>query len=170
MKKILALVLSLVLMLGTATTAFAADEPYQGMGETQVTAYSYGTFYFSIPETVEFTKMVNSECKIQIGEYDIDTTDAICVSIGNLNSDGCITLNHNTKEDVTANLMIYKNHDMTNQYTDSASPLFTISYDELESSYYDEYTFYAQLDPNAKAGYYSGVIQFYFNIMQGAFA
>ena len=54
MKKVLALVISLVLMLGTAITAFAANEPYQGYADMPVTAYSYGSFYLSIPESVEF--------------------------------------------------------------------------------------------------------------------
>ena len=46
MKKILALVLSLVLMMGTATTAFAANDQYYGTGYMEATAYSYGTCEF----------------------------------------------------------------------------------------------------------------------------
>ena len=77
MKKILALVLSLVLMLGCTTTAFAANEPYQGYADMPVTAYSYGSFYLSIPESVEFTNYVNNACTISIGEYDIDNETLI---------------------------------------------------------------------------------------------
>ncbi len=169
MKKVLALVLSLVLMLGTATTAFAANEPYQGYADMPVTAYSYGSFYLSIPESVEFTNYVNNSCRIAIGEYDIDTTDSIIVTIGNLNSNGSITMTHNTKEGVTADLWIYTDYEMTQYYQGSAFPLAEFTYDYLESNEgRDEFEFYAKLDDNAKAGRYTGTIQFYSSIMPGA--
>lgn len=166
MKKILALVLSMVLMLGTATTAFAANEPYQGGCDLPVTAYSYGSFYISVPETVEFTKYVNNACSISIAEYDIDTTDSIIVTIGNFNSNGGITMTHNNKEGVTADLWIYKDSGMQTQYKDAAFPLMEFSYDTLESNPNTSYEFYAQLDESASAGRYTGTIQFYTSVMQ----
>lgn len=166
MKKILALVLALVLMLGCTTTAFAASEPQQGMAEMEVTAYSYGSFFFSIPETIDFTNMVNNRCIITIGEYDLDTLDYICISIGNLNNNGCITMNHNTKEGITADLMIFKDYEMQNQYIEPSQPLIKVSYADLESNVSDQYDFYAKLSENAKAGGYTGTIQFYTSITQ----
>lgn len=167
MKKFLALVLSMVLMLGTATTAFAANEPYQGGCDLPVTAYSYGSFFLSIPESVEFTNYVNNSCYISIGEYDIDTTDSIIVTIGNFNSNGAITMTHNTKEGVTADLWIYKDYEMQNRYMDSAFPLAEFTYDYLESNAgSDSIEFFAKLDESAKAGRYTGTIQFYASIMQ----
>ena len=169
MKKALALVLSLILMLGTATTAFAANEPYQGYADMPVTAYSYGSFYLSIPESVEFTNYVNNACTISIGEYDIDTTDSIIVSIGNFNPNGGITMTHNTKEGVTADLWIYSDYDMTKPYKDAAFPLAEFTYDYLESNEgSDSFEFFAKLDESAKAGRYTGTIQFYSSIMQNS--
>ena len=169
MKKILALVLSLVLMLGCTTTAFAANEPQQSMADMPVTAYSYGSFYLSIPESVEFTNYVNNACTISIGEYDIDTTDSVIVSIGNFNPNGGITMTHNTKEGVTADLWIYSDYDMTKPYKDAAFPLAEFTYDYLESNEgSDSFEFFAKLDESAKAGRYTGVIQFYSSIMQNS--
>ena len=68
MKKILALVLSLVLMLGCTTTAFAANDPYEGGCDMPVTAYSYGSFYLYIPENVDFTGSLGGECLLLSGD------------------------------------------------------------------------------------------------------
>ena len=163
MKKIIALVLSLVLMLGTATTAFAANDYYEGGCDMPVTAYSYGSFYLSIPENVDFTGSMGGDCLLSIGEYDLDLTDSISVSIGNFNSEGAITMTHKSKEGVTTDLYIYKDYQRQERYSDSAFPIFTATYDELEQGKKDFYV-YARLKDDAPAGRYNGTIQFFTHI------
>lgn len=163
MKKILALVLSLVLMLGTTTTAFAANDYYEGGCDMPVTAYSYGSFYLSIPENVDFTGSIGGDCLLSIGEYDLDLTDSISVAIGNFNSEGAITMTHKSKEGVSTDLYIYKDYQMQERYSDSAFPIFTATYDELEQGKKDFYV-YARLKDDVPAGRYSGTIQFFTHI------
>lgn len=163
MKKILALVLSLVLMLGCTTTAFAANDPYEGGCDMPVTAYSYGSFYLYIPENVDFTGSLGGECLLSIGEYNLDLTDSISVSIGNFNSEGAITMTHKNRDGVTTDLYIYKDYQMQERYSDSAFPIFTATYDELEQGKKDFYV-YARLKDDAPAGRYNGTIQFYTHI------
>ena len=71
MKKVLALVLSLVLMLGTATTAFAASEPEQHSYYMTATAYSYGSFDYGIPETTNFDKYGGNLGQVHFPLYEI---------------------------------------------------------------------------------------------------
>ena len=160
MKRILALVLSMVLMLGTTTTAFAANYPYEGGCEMPVTAYSYGSFYLYIPENVDFTGYMGGDCVLSIGEYNLNVTDSISVSIGNFNSEGAITMTHANKEGVTTNLFIFKDSQMQETYRDSATPIFTATYDELEQGKKD-FNLYAKISDDASAGRYNGTIQFY---------
>ena len=165
MKKILALVLSLVLMMGTATTAFAANDQYYGTGYMEATAYSYGTCEFEIPATTDFSSMNVGGCTVRITSWDIDTTDTIIIMIDNANEGGGVTLNHNTKEDVTAELFIYRDSNLQDKYTnDYANPLWSFPYEDLEQLAHPEFTFYGRLDDNARAGGYTGTIQFAFII------
>lgn len=163
MKKILSLVLSMVLMLSTATTALAANSPYEGGCDMPVTAYSYGSFYLYIPENVDFTGVSGGECLISIGEYDLDITDSISVSIINFNTEGSITMTHQNRADVTTELYLYTDSQLTERYSSSITPIFTATYDELEQGT-KSFWLYGRLRDDAPAGRYNGTIQFLTNI------
>ena len=169
MKKILSLVLSLVLMLGCTTTAFAASEPEQHSHYMTATAYSYGTFDYGIPETTNFDKYGGNECTVYLSSVDIDTMDSIILTVTNGNANGGITLNHASKEGVTANLYFYSDSSCTEKLKcDGASPLYTFTYEYLNSNNYPSFTFYGLLDEEATAGSYSGIVEFNISVMTTA--
>lgn len=158
MKKIITIILALAMICTMSITAFAANEQSWGYAEMTATAYSYSTFEYSIPETCNFDMNSGKDCWVNIVSYDLDTNYAINFKIGNLTADGTIEMTHQTKEGVTAGLEIYKADG--ERYTNVDEPLISVSYEELESNPNRKFSFSALLSQDAKAGQYSGVIQF----------
>lgn len=169
MKKFFGMLLILAMISCTAIPAFAASEPQFGSGSTNVTAYSYGSFEYSIPASAHFEKNMGNECKITIMNADLLETDSVIITVSNINEAGGVTLKHTTKEDVTANLYFYTDSNYGIRVRgDISEPLFTIPFENLDGFSSHDFYVNALLDEDAKAGQYSGVIYFDLSIVSNS--
>ena len=81
----------------------------------------------------------------------------------NFNTEGSITMTHQNRADVTTELYLYTDSQLTERYSSSITPIFTATYDELEQGT-KSFWLYGRLRDDAPAGRYNGTIQFLTNI------
>ncbi len=156
MKKILTIVLTLAMIACMSINAFAAEVPNSSKeGEIPVTGFSYSTYEFSIPANVHFEKDVATPFKIHIVSCNKLDSETLVFVLDNINDNDGITLNHTTKEDVTANVSLYLDNKLTMKITKTSNDM------ALTNTGYG-LTVYGVLDSNATAGEYTGIINFRF--------
>lgn len=155
MKKLLASLLTMALLLSASTTAFAYDDStYSGGGESEITAFAYNTYTVTIPATIDFT---HGQGDVSVTNADIDTGYEIEVVVTNLNSNGAIDMTHKTKSGVTSQCYLTTANGIG---VSSENPILaTIKDTEISSG--SAYTyFWGQMDTNAAAGSYSGTMKY----------
>jgi len=155
MKKILATLLTLSLLLTASTTAFAYDEStFSGYGQTELTASAISTYTVTIPSTVNLTY---GQGEVTVTNADIADGYEIEVVASNLNSNGGIDMTHTTKEGVTTTCYL-----MTADGTSvtSENPVI-VTIKDTQISNGSAYTyFWGELPANAKAGTYTGTMTY----------
>ena len=145
MKKVLALVLSVLMIASFSTTAFAAEiwDESAGSGETTITGHIYSSYQISIPATIsldyEFT-----ECPVTISQCNIENGYAVNVYVTNLEDSSIILRRGNDNESIRCYLTnadgyglsgdntllaSFQQSDITNG--DSTTKYFTMSYDKM---------------------------------------
>lgn len=112
MKKVLALVLSVLMIASFSTTAFAAEteDAYAGSGELQITGHVYSSYTISIPATINLSE--GTICEVTANDAYIEEGYSLDVCVTNLNESGLITLKHVTNQYASTECSIVR-------YTDS---------------------------------------------------
>ena len=163
MKKIIALVLSLAMVACMSITAFAASEPPQYFQDMTVTATSYSTFFYSIPETLEiFSEYTGFE--VGVSYADMEDGFGIAFHIMNMTSGNTIELT-NTKDDTKkAEIRFYDSDKNAIGSPDIA--VYTSS--ELEVLNPSPKLVYAGFanGENVPAGKYTGIVNFSVNLIE----
>lgn len=96
MKKVLALVLSVLMIASFSTTAFAAEteDAYAGSGELQVTGHVYSSYNITIPATINIQD--TPMCEVAVNDGYIEEGYSLDVYVTNLNDSGLLSLKHIT--------------------------------------------------------------------------
>ncbi len=156
MKKILTIVLAFAMIACMSINTFAAEVPdSKKEGEIPVTASSYSTYEYSIPATIEFTRQTPTPITVTITECDVLESDSLVFFLRKLALDGGITLQHTTKEDVTAKVEFYENQNMQTKLTASHNGISSAGLYVGKT-----FTLYGILDADAPRGEYSGILYF----------
>lgn len=157
MKKIIALLLAVVMVCSMSITAFAATEPMTMSHEMTVTAYSYATFAYVIPETLELNSCAES-FDVKVTEYNLDVNDVIefyiTQSIDNYN-----VLLKNVNDETQTTQISFADSEFNS--LDLIRPIASFSVGDLDDGNNTE-TINVNWFPaeTLKAGTYSGVITF----------
>ena len=134
MRKILAIVLALVMVMGMSTTAFAATE----VKTTELTTYVYSTWEITIPASVNLVE-TNGEINISVDSLNLDPDLVLAVMLDRYN----MMHSNGTK----ANLELYVDGvQKTNVIAAFSEP--------------GSVTINAKMEDGALAGNYSGVVVF----------
>lgn len=158
MKKVIALVLSLVLVLSMSVTAFADNlTEYSASGSATVSLKIYSSCYVTIPETIDVN--TGNSWNIEIVSINVLDNEAIKVSVTNLPNTGEIELsNPNTTK--TINFALNDGDGNRLDTNNTTLALFTpedLTVEVATKSFSGEVTTNLQ---DMKAGTYSGTMQY----------
>ncbi len=162
MKKLIAIILTLAMVSAMSVTAFAASDPQtNNTQDMTVTATSYSTFVYSIPETLEVTSAKTS-FTVGITNYDLADGYSIQFTTYQGNTDKLFTMTNNADNTKTANLQLF---DDSAAFVDG-DILATFSKSDLDGGTNTK-TLYAGFadNQNIPAGTYTGVVSFRIDIV-----
>lgn len=159
MKRIIAIVLSLVMVSAFSTTAFAAEmwDESAGEGETTITGHIYSSYQISIPATVTLD-YYNTQCPVTLTQANIENGYAINVYCTNL-TDSAIRLQHMSipEEGIHCHLTRDDGYGVTND-----NPLLvSFTQSDITDSETVKY-FSMNYDKMGITGDYSGIMQYSF--------
>lgn len=156
MKKLLALLLSVVLMLSMSVHAFAYEiDDYYSEGETTLQEYVYSSFNLVIPATIDLSQ---GNGEISVTDADFDAGYQLEVVVTNLTEDGYIEMTHTTKEGETAYCTLI--NVATQQMLNSTNPvLATIKDTDILNGSATAY-FTGDIITKAAAGNYTGTMTY----------
>lgn len=165
MKRLLCVVISLVLVFGISTTAFAYTEPFSSSGTVEVSKRIYSSCYMEIPSTVDYD--MQTTCNVDIYNIEMLDNEVIRVLASGLNQNNAIpltkagsntTLEVNVKDGsgqlVTASNPYLAEIDKAHISSATKSAFFSFSF-ELRNPY--EYQ-------GAEPGIYTGTMQYQISI------
>lgn len=163
MKKIIALVLSLVMVACMSLTAFAASEPPQYIQDMNVTATSYSTFNYYIPETLEIFSEY-TEFQLSVSNADMEAGYGITFYIMNMTANNTIELTSVKDNDKKAEIRFYDSD--KNMIASPDIAVYTST--ELDMLYPSPKTLYAGFvdGDNVSAGTYTGIVNFSVNLVE----
>lgn len=139
MRKIIAVVLALVMVMCMSTTAFASTE----IAQTELSTYVYSSWEITIPQSVNLIES-NGEIIISVDSLNLDPDLVLGLMLDRSN----MTHTNGTK----ANLELYVDGvQKTNVIAAFSEP--------------GSVTITAQMEDGALAGSYSGFVQFYFSTL-----
>lgn len=164
MRKIIAIILSLAIVATLSVTAFAASEPQMNNSqEMTVTAISYSTFVYTIPESLEVT---SAKTSFTVGITDYDLADGYSIQFTTYqgNTDKLFTMTNTADNTKTANLQLF---DDTSAFVDG-DVLATFTKSDLASGTNTK-TLYAGFaeGQTIPAGTYTGVVSFRVDLIEG---
>ena len=162
MKKVIALALSLVMVFAMSLTAFAASDFPQYQQDMPVSAISYSTFNYYIPETLE---IFSEFTEFQLGIDNCDMADGYGVAfhIMNCKNEGTIELT-NTKDDTKkAEIRFYD----SDKNIINSSDIVVFASSEIAQNT-NRRTLYAGFanGENVPAGTYTGIVNFSVNLIE----
>ena len=162
MKKIIALVLSLAMVACMSITAFAASEPPQYQQDMNVTAISYSTFNYSIPETLEVYSEY-TEFQLSISNCDVAEGYGIEFHMMNGKGNGVLELTNTKDETKKADVQFFNANKETIPYGDIA----VITSSDIESNNNVKVAYASLLNGDSTpAGTYTGVVNFSVNLIE----
>lgn len=163
MKKIIALVLSLAMVACMSITAFAASEPPQYFQDMNVTATSYSTFNYSIPETLEIFSEY-TEFQLCVNNADMEAGYGIAFHIMNGTSSYTVELTNTKDDSKKAEIRFYDSD--KNMISSPDIAVYTSS--ELEVLNPSPKLLYAGFanGENVPAGTYTGIVNFSVNLIE----
>lgn len=156
MKKLLALLLSVVFMLSMSVTAFAYEyDDYYSEGETTLQEYVYSSFNLVIPATIDLSQ---GNGEISVTDADFDADYQLEVVVTNLTEDGLIEMTHTTKEGETAYCSLING--TTQEMLNNDNPLLaTIKDTDIVDGAASVY-FSGDIITKASAGTYTGTMTY----------
>lgn len=158
MKKVIAIILSLVMVCCMSVSAFAASEPQYGYHEMTVSGYSYSTFSYNIPETLELQSTNQNSVTLGIDTFNLDDGYVISFQIMNGIDNHYVQLKNVNDETQTTKISF---RDTKNNMLDLVNPVATFTIDELKEDIHTRYIYVDwQPEETLKAGTYSGVVVF----------
>ena len=158
MKKIIAIVLAMVMVCCLSVTAFAATEPAFYSAEMTVSGYSYSTFTYNIPETLELQSNNHNSVTLGIDTYNLDDGYIISFMIQNGIDNYHVQLKNENDETQTTQITFSDNK---NNMLDLVNPVATFTIDELKDDIHcKSINVDWQPEETLKAGTYSGVVVF----------
>ncbi len=164
MKKFFAATLTLILLISSSTTAFAADlgDEYAGSGETEIYAHLYSSYQISIPATIDLRN--GEQGAVTISSANLESGYVVNVYCTNL-TDGGIRLYNasNSLNSIICSIVdIYNNCNIA----DATTPIVTFSASEISEESLTKYFGLEIMDTWGAAGDYTGTMQYSFSCTQ----
>lgn len=162
MKKVIAIVLSLAMVACMSITAFAASEPPQYQADMNVTAISYSTFSYSIPETLE---VFSEYTEFQLGIDNCDVADGLGIEFHMMNGkgNGVLELTNTKDETKKADVQFFNEDKEPIPYGDIA----VFSSTDIANNNHSKKAYASLLNGDSTpAGTYTGTVNFYVMIVE----
>lgn len=159
MKKLIAIIMAMVLMLSISVTAFAAEDLSAGSGETEIKSHVYSHYSITIPATID---LCNGEIgQVTISDAMIEDNYSVKVFVTNTEQFGGILLKHsNGTDSINCSLLNIENNMLAN----SENPLVSFANSDIEQGTATKY-FDIQVENYGTPGDYSGIMQYSFECL-----
>lgn len=163
MKKIICMLIAVLMVISCAVSVSAAEfqgydgqisnEQNQSNGSIAVESYVYSHFTLTIPETMDTSDPNSGE--VTVSNASLEDDYVIKVGIDNLNENHKVTMNHKTKQGVTAEMTVNGNYSRMANDPDYSTVLI---FNDNGTSYLN-----CSMDFNAPAGGYEGTVMYTVN-------
>ncbi len=156
MKKLIAIIMAMVLMLSISVTAFAAEDLSAGSGETEIKSHVYSHYSITIPATID---LCNGEIgQVTISDAMIEDNYSVKVFVTNIEEFGGIKLAHtNGTYSINCSLLNTENNMLANL----ENPLVSFENSDLQQGVSTKY-FDIQAENYGMPGDYTGIMQYSF--------
>lgn len=161
MKKIFALVLSIVMILSCSVTAFAYEDNYAGSGELEVTGHIYSSYTITIPATINIKD--TPICEVTVNDAYIEEGYSLDVFATNLES-GFLSLKHTTNQYASTECYIIKYEgDSTVTVSSSYEPIVSFTASDFPNGTSCVKYFGLEMSQWGTPGDYTGTMKYSFS-------
>lgn len=163
MKKVLALVLSVLMIASFSTTAFAAEteDAYAGSGELQVTGHIYSSYTITIPATINIKD--TPICEVTVNDAYIEEGYSLDVFATNLES-GFLSLKHTTNQYASTECYILRYEgDSTINVSSSDEPIVSFTASDFPNGTSCVKYFGLEISQWGTPGDYTGIMKYSFS-------
>ena len=162
MKKIFALVLSVVMILCCSVTAFAYEDTYAGSGELEVTGHIYSSYNITIPATINIKD--TPICEVTVNDGYIEEGYSLDVFVTNLNDSGFLSLKHVTDQYASAECSVLRYEgDSTVTVTTPNEPIVSFTASDFPSGTSCVKYFGLEMSQWGTPGDYTGIMKYSFS-------
>lgn len=156
MKKLIAIIMAMVLMLSISVTAFAAQDLSAGSGDAEIKAHIYSHYTISIPAVIDLSK--GDIGQVTIENAMIEDNYSVNVFVTNTEQFGGISLKHsNGIDSVNCSFLNINNNMLAN----TENPLVSFEKSDLQQGTATKY-FGIQAENYGMPGDYTGTMQYSF--------
>lgn len=162
MKKIFALVLSIVMILSCSVTAFAYEDTYAGSGELEITGHIYSHYNITIPATINIKD--TPICEVTVNDGYIEEGYSLDVFVTNLNDSGFLSLKHVTDQYASAECSVLRYEgDSTVNVTTPNEPIVSFTASDFPSGTSCVKYFGLEMSQWGTPGDYTGTMKYSFS-------